>query len=127
MLINSPRFDFLSELTINWNAEKRFSFALHKNIFNGGNKKSADETTVVGSYIDDALGGVLDVYADGEVEEVVHWVPSGAKLVDGLLPGEGALVPGVSVQNRPAAKSPQHVQERLDASSFNSGCKNIFN
>lgn len=86
-----------------------------------GKSLSADLTTVAGSYIDDALGGVLDVDADGEVEEVVHGVPGFAELVHGLLPGEAALVPRVAVQDGPAAEPLQHVQKGLDSASFDSG------
>lgn len=58
------------------------------------------------SYIDDPFSGVFDVDADGEIEEVVDRVPSGAELVHGFFPGESALVPGISIQDWPTAQAP---------------------
>lgn len=75
------------------------------------------------SYIDYALGGVFNVDADGEVEEVVDRVASVTESVDGLLPGEGSLVPSRAVKNRPTAQTSQHVQKWLYSALFNRRCQ----
>lgn len=75
------------------------------------------------SYIDYALSGVFDVDADGEVEEVIDRVASVTESVDGLLPGEDALVPSGAVENRPTAQTSQHVQKWLYPALFNRRCQ----
>lgn len=75
------------------------------------------------SYIDYSLGGVFDVDADREVEEVVHRVACVTESVDGLLPGEGSLVPSSAVEYRPTAQTPQHVQKWLYTALFNRRCQ----
>lgn len=75
------------------------------------------------SYIDYALGGVFDVNADGEVEEVVDRVACVTESVDGLLPAEGSLVPSSAVEYRPTAQTSQHVQKWLNSTLFNRRCQ----
>lgn len=70
------------------------------------------------SYIDDALGRVLHINTDGEVEKVIYGVTSVSEVVDRLFPGEGLLVPRVTFQHWPAAEPLQHVEEWLHAASL---------
>lgn len=75
------------------------------------------------SYIYYALGGIFDVDADGEVEEVVDRVACVTESIDGLLPSEGCLAPSSAVENRPTAQTSQHVQKWLYPALFNRRCQ----
>lgn len=70
------------------------------------------------THIDDSFGGVLQVDTNGEVDQIIHAVPSEPEAVNGPLPIKRLLVPILAFERRPAAQSVQNLLDRLQTIRF---------
>lgn len=72
------------------------------------------------TYIYDSLCAVLQIDANGEINDVVHAEASSAELLDLFLPSPAIIrIPVVALDKRPASQSLGYLRDGLSTQRFN--------